>query len=45
MSNTVVNNIVNLTSLTDYEMWASDMNQDGIIDVLDVIIIVNLIIN
>ena len=34
---------LNLT-LTDYELWAADMNQDGNIDILDIVLIVNTIL-
>jgi hypothetical protein len=29
---------------TDYELWAADMNQDGNIDILDIVLIVNTIL-
>ena len=41
----VVNTIINESPATEYQGWASDLNQDGIIDILDILIIVDLIIN
>ena len=32
----MVNTIINESDTTDYQGWASDLNQDGIIDILDV---------
>ena len=42
---TILDAILNGSDLTLYETWASDINGDGNIDVLDVVGIVNLIIN
>ena len=41
----IVNSIVNVTQLSDYELWSSDINQDQIVDILDVIFAVNLILS
>jgi len=41
----MVNTIISESDTTDYQGWASDLNQDGIIDILDVLNIVDLIIN
>ena len=30
---------------TDYELWAADLNEDGTVDVFDIITIVNIILS
>ena len=40
----LLNIILNVSSPTPYEFWASDLNQDNYINVLDVVILVNLIL-
>ena len=40
----MVNHILNLTDLSDYQIQLADMNQDSIINILDVIILVNSIL-
>jgi hypothetical protein len=40
----MVNTIINESDTTDYQGWASDLNQDGIIDILDVLNVVNIVI-
>ena len=40
----MVNHILNLTDLSDYQLQLADMNQDSIINILDVIILVNSIL-
>jgi len=35
---------VEVPNPTDYELWTADMNQDGNIDILDVVLIVNTIL-
>ena len=40
----IVDTIVNMSQMNDYQEWSSDINQDQIIDILDVIIIINLIL-
>ena len=41
----IVNTIINESAITDYQTWASDLNQDQIIDILDILMIVDLIVN
>ena len=41
----LVDAIVNMGQMDNYQEWSSDMNQDQIIDILDVIIIINLILS
>ena len=41
----VVNHILNGMMFSPYELYASDCNQDQIIDISDIIMIVNIILS
>ncbi|MBT3250909.1 MAG: DUF1565 domain-containing protein [Candidatus Marinimicrobia bacterium] len=40
----IVNFILELDNLTDYEQWIGDLNDDGEINILDIIILISLIL-
>ena len=40
----LVNHVLGLSSLADSQLCAADLNEDGIINVLDVVNLVNLIL-
>ena len=40
----IVNTIVNELSPTEYQSWSSDLNQDEIIDILDVVLLVSFVL-
>jgi len=40
-----MNNILGTNTLSQIEFYASDMNEDAIINIQDIIIIINIILN
>ncbi|SVB44398.1 uncharacterized protein METZ01_LOCUS197252 [marine metagenome] len=41
----IVNFILDITEFTDMQFYLADMNQDGVIDILDLILLANAILN
>ena len=41
----IINQILELITITPYQEWASDINNDGSINILDIVQLVNIIIN
>ena len=40
-----INIILSVLEVTDYQLWASDLNQDNVTNILDVVSLVNIILN
>ena len=41
----MVNIILDEDDNNEYTLWASDINQDGLINIQDIILLINIIIN